>query len=190
MDKISCDRMPFLSICCTCSFCRQHSVYCYKESFEQALKSGSLEFHCNTCDTNWPPTHEEIAHFRREFAKHADTLVPHFYNPATKEILFSYHTYLVRTPKVVIVVDCGQGNDKKRGNPPVNMRKGPYLDNLKAAGVTPDQVSHDNAFGYMTIERVGNAWAFKSFRIDGSVMTSCTMGSGDKITCRPQGYLH
>jgi hypothetical protein len=43
-----------------------------KEGFEHALKSGSLEFHCNTCDTNWPPTHEEIAHFRREFGKHEE----------------------------------------------------------------------------------------------------------------------
>jgi hypothetical protein len=43
-----------------------------KEGFEEALKSGSLEFHCNTCDTNWPPTHEEIAHFRREFGKHEE----------------------------------------------------------------------------------------------------------------------
>ena len=43
-----------------------------KSEFEANLKSGSLVFHCNTCDTNWSPTHEEIAHFRREFAKHPD----------------------------------------------------------------------------------------------------------------------
>jgi hypothetical protein len=38
-----------------------------KEEFEDALKSGALVFHCNTCDTDWPPTPEEIKHFRREF---------------------------------------------------------------------------------------------------------------------------
>ena len=41
------------------------------EEFEAALKSGTLVFHCNTCDTNWQPTHEEIADFRRQFAKHS-----------------------------------------------------------------------------------------------------------------------
>jgi hypothetical protein len=33
------------------------------------LKSDTLVFHCNTCDTNWPPTHEEIARFRKDSAK-------------------------------------------------------------------------------------------------------------------------
>ncbi len=40
-----------------------------QEEFERALKSGSLIFHCNTCDTDWPPTAEEIAQFRRQFSK-------------------------------------------------------------------------------------------------------------------------
>jgi hypothetical protein len=40
-----------------------------EEEFEKALKSGALVFHCNTCDTDWPPTRDEIAKFRREFAK-------------------------------------------------------------------------------------------------------------------------
>ncbi len=39
------------------------------EEFEAALKSGALVFHCNTCDTDWSPSTEEIAKFRREFAK-------------------------------------------------------------------------------------------------------------------------
>jgi hypothetical protein len=40
-----------------------------QEEFERALKSGALIFHCNTCDTDWPPSTEEIAQFRRQFAK-------------------------------------------------------------------------------------------------------------------------
>jgi hypothetical protein len=40
-----------------------------QEEFERALKSGVLIFHCNTCDTNWPPSTEEIAQFRRQFSK-------------------------------------------------------------------------------------------------------------------------
>lgn len=40
-----------------------------QEEFEEVLKSGSLLFHCNTCDTDWPPTKDELADFRRQFAK-------------------------------------------------------------------------------------------------------------------------
>ena len=36
--------------------------------FLAAVKSG-LEFHCNTCDTNWTPTQEQIAEMRKEFDK-------------------------------------------------------------------------------------------------------------------------
>ncbi len=37
--------------------------------FEAALKSGALVFHCNTCDTNWPPSQEDLAKFRKQFSK-------------------------------------------------------------------------------------------------------------------------
>ena len=39
-----------------------------KDEFEAALKSDALVFHCNTCDTTWPPTTEEIAKFRKQFS--------------------------------------------------------------------------------------------------------------------------
>jgi hypothetical protein len=40
-----------------------------REEFEAELKSGALVFHCNTCDTNWSPTPEEIKEFRRKLPK-------------------------------------------------------------------------------------------------------------------------
>jgi hypothetical protein len=39
--------------------------------FEEALKSGGLVFHCNTCDTDWPPTSEEITELRKQFSKNS-----------------------------------------------------------------------------------------------------------------------
>ena len=39
-----------------------------RDEFEAALKSGDLVFHCNTCETNWPPTKEEIAKIREQFS--------------------------------------------------------------------------------------------------------------------------
>ena len=43
-----------------------------QEEFESALKSDTLVFHCNTCDTDWPPTKEEIAQMRKRFADQTD----------------------------------------------------------------------------------------------------------------------
>ncbi len=40
-----------------------------QQEFEQVLKSGSLVFHCNTCDTNWSPSGAEITMFRKQFRK-------------------------------------------------------------------------------------------------------------------------
>lgn len=54
---------------------RNQTIRFTKDEFETALKSGTLVFHCNTCDTNWPPTTEEIATFRKQFAKSANRAI-------------------------------------------------------------------------------------------------------------------
>ena len=38
-----------------------------QDEFEAALKSDALVFHCNTCDTDWTPSGEEIAKLRKQF---------------------------------------------------------------------------------------------------------------------------
>ena len=38
-----------------------------QHEFEASLKSGSLVFHCNTCDANWPPTSDDIAEVPKQF---------------------------------------------------------------------------------------------------------------------------
>jgi hypothetical protein len=42
------------------------------DEFETRLKSGSLVFHCNTCDTDWPPSGQDITFFRKEFRKQTE----------------------------------------------------------------------------------------------------------------------
>lgn len=91
-----------------------------------------------------------------EMDKAADWLVPHFYDPAGKNILFNYQSYVVKTPRRTVVMEFGYGNDKKRPNPLMNMRKGPYLDNLAAAGVKLDEVDFVLASHFHT-DHVG--WA-------------------------------
>ena len=40
-----------------------------QEEFEDTFKSGGILFHCNTCDTNWTPSTEEIATFRKRLSQ-------------------------------------------------------------------------------------------------------------------------
>lgn len=48
-----------------------------EQEFEDILKTGTLMFHCNTCDTDWPPSGEDIAMFRKEFRKEAKEKAGH-----------------------------------------------------------------------------------------------------------------
>ena len=75
-----------------------------------------------------------------ELDANASWLAPYFYDPAAKNILFNYQSYVVKTPRHTVVMECGYGNDKVRGSAAANMRKGPYLQNLAAAGVQTDKV--------------------------------------------------
>jgi hypothetical protein len=63
------DRMKFEILCPND---HDQTVTFSREEFEAELKSGTMMFHCNTCDTDWPPTHEEIAMFRKQFPKNSD----------------------------------------------------------------------------------------------------------------------
>jgi glyoxylase-like metal-dependent hydrolase (beta-lactamase superfamily II) len=54
----------------------------------------------------------------------------------------SVHTWVVRTPDLTILVDTGIGNGKTRPQKIFDHLDTPYLDRLKAAGVTPDEVDH------------------------------------------------
>jgi hypothetical protein len=60
------DRIDFEIVCPND---HDQTVTFSQKEFEEALKSGALVFHCNTCDTNWPPSNEDITKFRKQFAK-------------------------------------------------------------------------------------------------------------------------
>ena len=59
------DRIDFEIVCPND---HNQTVTFSRDGFEEALKSGALVFHCNTCDTNWQPSHKDIAKFRKQFA--------------------------------------------------------------------------------------------------------------------------
>ncbi len=54
--------------------------------------------------------------------------------------LLSIHTWVVRTPQKIIVIDTCNGNHKNRVMDGFGSLDTPFLDRLKAAGVTPDEV--------------------------------------------------
>jgi hypothetical protein len=60
------DRMDFEIVCPND---HEQTITFSGEQFEAELKSGALVFHCNTCDANWSPTHQEIAKIRKGLSK-------------------------------------------------------------------------------------------------------------------------
>ena len=60
------DRLEFEIVCPNN---HNKAVTFSQKEFEEMLKSGALVFHCNTCDTDWAPSQEEIVKFRKQFAK-------------------------------------------------------------------------------------------------------------------------
>jgi len=60
------DRLEFETVCPNN---HNQTVGFSHKAFEEALKSNTLVFHCNTCDTDWSPSKEEIATIRKSFAK-------------------------------------------------------------------------------------------------------------------------
>src|SRR5206468_2713110 len=73
-------------------------------------------------------------------ARHHHWLRPHFWDDRTGDLASRVGTYIVKTPRHTVLIDTGVGNDKPRdGSPAWHMRQGSYVDDLRAAGVTPGQ---------------------------------------------------
>lgn len=73
--------------------------------------------------------------------QHHRWIKPHFFDDVTGDLGSRIQTWIVRTPQHTVLVDTGVGNDKIRHETDLwNKRQGGYLDDLRAAGVTPEQV--------------------------------------------------
>ena len=64
--------------------------------------------------------------------------------PGTGLFVLATHTFVVRTPRHLILVDTCTGNDKQRPKQKhrYHMNTYPYLERLAALGVTPEQVDY------------------------------------------------
>ena len=76
--------------------------------------------------------------------KYRDWLAPHFFDYGLQAIILSFHTYVIRTPFHTVLVDTCIGNHKTFGGMLEDWgnRNGPFLDNLKQTGVTPEEVDY------------------------------------------------
>ena len=70
-----------------------------------------------------------------QLAEHAHWLAPHHYDPASRKIKLSVHSWLLQIDGKKILIDGCCGNQKSRPTRPFwNMLNTPYLDRLAAAG--------------------------------------------------------
>src|SRR5678816_1415215 len=94
---------------------------------------------------------------------HGPDVFSQFMHLDTHAALLSVHTWLVRTPRSVVLVDTCTGNHKHRPSmPSMHMLETPYLERLAAAGVAPEDVDfvvsthlHIDHVGFNTTLRDG-----------------------------------
>ena len=68
---------------------------------------------------------------------------PRLIHPESLDLSLSFHSFLIRTEKNNILVDACCGNGKQRlGRLDWHERDGPFLDNLKALGVMPEDIDY------------------------------------------------
>ena len=66
---------------------------------------------------------------------------PQFFDREANLLVMSFHSLVVKTGSQIILVDTCLGNDKPRPNMQLwHQRRGPYLADLAAAGLTPEDV--------------------------------------------------
>lgn len=70
-----------------------------------------------------------------------DWLLPRYIDEASGKLILAMQSYVVRTERYTILVDACVGNDKERPARPMWHRaKFPYLENMAAAGVRPEEI--------------------------------------------------
>jgi len=103
---------------------------------------------------------------RNLLEEHLHWLAPNHYSPETDRFVSSIHSWLIRTQRHTILVDCCAGNHKDRPwSPRFHQLNTRYLERLSAAGVDPEEVDfvccthlHADHAGWNTVLRNGQ-WA-------------------------------
>ena len=88
------------------------------------------------------PAQQFLVGFEREvIQQHLHWMLPNHYAPESDRLILSMHSWLIRTERQLILVDSCCGNRKERaGMPHFHQLNTRYLENLRAAGVAPEQI--------------------------------------------------
>ena len=90
-----------------------------------------------------PPSELFPASTVEEIDEHRHWLEPHLLDPSSGGLHLAFHSFVIRTRKLVILVDTCGGNDKHRPQKArYHMNRYPYLARLASAGVRPEQVDY------------------------------------------------
>jgi glyoxylase-like metal-dependent hydrolase (beta-lactamase superfamily II) len=89
----------------------------------------------------FPTTQMLLDSDAERIARHHRWIKPDFFDETVGDLGSRIQTWIVRTPRHTVLIDTGVGNDKSRHETTLwHRRHGGYLDDLRAAGVTPEQV--------------------------------------------------
>ena len=75
--------------------------------------------------------------------ENAALLGPRLIEPGTGRLMFSFHSFVVKTGRHTILIDACIGNDKERPTrPQFHHMRTPYLDDLATLGVKPEEIDY------------------------------------------------
>lgn len=78
---------------------------------------------------------------RERFNRHLSWMVPVHFDPALDKLITSIHSWLIKTDRHTILLDCCAGNHKERApQPRFHQLNVPFLERLRAAGARPEDI--------------------------------------------------
>src|SRR6516164_2095647 len=110
------------------------------------------------------PAKEFLVGLQREvIERHLGWLVPNHYSPEHDRLITSVHSWLIRTERRMILLDCCVGNCKVRpGFARFHQLDTPFLQRLREAGAAPEDIDivlcthlHADHVGWNTMQRDG-----------------------------------
>ena len=113
--------------------------------------------------TSLPPEQFLVGFDRDVLEMHRHWLIPNHYSPEHDRLITSVHSWLIRTDRHTILLDCCAGNHKNRpGAPRFHQLETPYLERLREAGAAPEDIDivlcthlHTDHVGWNTMLRDG-----------------------------------
>jgi glyoxylase-like metal-dependent hydrolase (beta-lactamase superfamily II) len=76
-------------------------------------------------------------------ARHCEWLEPVLMEPGTGLMAIAFHSFLVRSGKLRMIVDTCSGNGRQRPKKTrYHLKHWPYLENLRAAGIAPEDIDY------------------------------------------------